>query len=173
VFLSGHGYEDNRNAYYYLSADSDLDRLHTTTVEGTVLLDILRQAFGKMIVFLDTCHAGLAVGSSMEKGAPNVSRLINELTSAENGIVAFASSSGRIPSYEDPSWTNGAFTIAMIEGIGTRGHKGKADMMGQGVITVALLDAWISSRVKQLTRGAQAPVAIRPIPDFAMFVPIQ
>jgi hypothetical protein len=41
------------------------------------------------------------------------------------------------------------------------------------VITTAALDLWVSERVKELTRGSQHPVMIRPttVPDFPMFVP--
>jgi hypothetical protein len=75
-------------------------------------------------------------------------------------------------SLEDPSWGNGAFTKALMEGLGLTGGKARADINGKGVITTAGLDYWISERVKELTRGSQHPVMIRPptVPDFPMFV---
>ena len=82
--------------------------------------------------------------------------------------MAYASSTGREVSQEDPSWGNGAFTKALIEGM-----RAKADVSGKGVITTAGLDLWVSERVKDLTRGSQHPVMIRPptVPDFPMFLP--
>jgi hypothetical protein len=73
---------------------------------------------------------------------------------------------------EDPAWGNGAFTKALMEGLGLIGGKARADINGKGVITTAALDYWISERVKELTRGSQHPVMIRPstVPDFPMFV---
>jgi hypothetical protein len=41
---------------------------------------------------------------------------VNELSSTENGITTYASSTGREVSQEDDSWGNGAFTKALVEG---------------------------------------------------------
>jgi hypothetical protein len=41
-----------------------------------------------------------------------MARGINEFASAENGVVAFASSTGRKDSVENDAWQNGAFTKA-------------------------------------------------------------
>jgi len=119
---------------------------------------------------LDTCHAGQAFVSGA-RGSSDINRFVNELSSTENGVVTFASSTGREVSQEDDAWANGAFPRALIEGLGTTGSKGKADITGKGVITTATLDYWISERVKEITRGSQHPVMIRPptVPDFPMF----
>lgn len=167
VFLAGHGIQDNRNAYYYLAADSDPNRLLSTAVGGVVLREELRALSGKVLVFLDTCHAGRAM-SAGTRGV-DINSLINDLSSAENGVVTFASSTGREASQENDSWGNGAFTKALIEGL-----KDKADLSGKGKITTAALDFWLSERVKELTGGSQHPVMIRPstVPDFPMFVTV-
>ncbi|MFN3393869.1 MAG: hypothetical protein ACK424_04865, partial [Candidatus Thermochlorobacter sp.] len=72
-------------------------------------------------------------------------------------------STGRQYSLEDAAWGNGAFTRALLEGL-----SGKADLMGKGKITVNMLDAFISERVKELTKGKQTPTTVRPpnVPDF-------
>jgi uncharacterized caspase-like protein len=64
---------------------------------------------------------------------------------------------------EDPSWGNGAFTKAVVEGI-----NGKADLNSTGRITYKMLDFYISERVKELTHGRQTPVTQGPggVPDF-------
>jgi len=36
--------------------------------------------------------------------APDITGVVNELSSAENGAVVFASSTGRQYSFEDPNW---------------------------------------------------------------------
>jgi hypothetical protein len=51
------------------------------------------------------------------------------------------------------------------------GIKGKADYMGEGRITINMLDLYyISERVKELTRGKQTPATAKPqtIPDFPL-----
>lgn len=60
-------------------------------------------------------------------------------------------------------WQNGAFTKALIEGL-----SGKADLSGDGVITISELEYWLGERVKQLTDGRQHPTTAKPstIQDF-------
>jgi len=111
-----------------------------------------------------TSHSGGVMG---KRAITDITGVINELTSAENGVVVFASSTGRQYSLEDPEWGNGAFTKAVIEGIA-----GKADLLGKGKITVNMLDAFIAERVKEITNGKQTPVTTKPntVPDFPIAV---
>ena len=51
-----------------------------------------------------------------------------------------------------------AFTKALVEGL-----KGKADLFGEGTITVASLDAYISNRVTKLTEGRQTAATDKPV----------
>ena len=97
------------------------------------------------------------------RGGPDITAVVNELSSAENGVVVFASSTGRQYSLEDKSWGNGAFTKALVEGV-----NGRADYHGKGKITINMLDLYLSERVKELTRGQQTPTTAKPstIPDF-------
>ena len=90
-----------------------------------------------------------------------------ELSSAENGAVVFTSSSGRQYSLENDKWNNGAFTKALVEGLG-----GKADYTGKGKISINMLDLYISERVKELTNGQQTPTTSKPdtIRDFPLAV---
>lgn len=74
--------------------------------------------------------------------------MVNELASAENGAVVFASSTGRQYSLEDPAWGNGAFTKALVEGV-----NGMSDYGGKGRITVNILDLYLSERVKESAKG--------------------
>ena len=93
----------------------------------------------------------------------DITQVVNELSSAENGVVMFASSTGRQLSIENDTWKNGAFTEALIEGL-----SGGADYVKDGKLTIAELDLWLSDRVKQLTDKRQSPVVRKPdtIPDF-------
>jgi uncharacterized caspase-like protein len=88
---------------------------------------------------------------------------VNDLSSAENGAVVFASSTGRQYSLEKDEWANGAFTKALIEGL-----NGGADYTKKGSITVNMLDLFVSERVKELSAGTQTPATAKPasVPDF-------
>ncbi|MDI6725957.1 MAG: caspase family protein, partial [Smithellaceae bacterium] len=160
VFLAGHGVNDADGTYYYLPVQADHDRLLRTGVRLTDIQTTLASMPGKALFFVDTCHAGSVMG---RRGTIDLTRLINELSSAESGAVVFAASTGRQFSLEDERWQNGAFTKALLEGL-----SGNADYQKDGVITIKELDLYISERVKELTQGKQSPTTTVPktIPDF-------
>jgi uncharacterized caspase-like protein len=163
VFLAGHGINDSGGVYYFLPVNANLERLRRTAVPFTEMKNTVASLTGKTILFIDTCHAGNVMGARAV--APDITGIVNELASAENGAVVFASSTGKQYSFEDPNWGNGAFTKAVVEGI-----NGKADYMGKGKITVNMLDLYVSERVKELTKGKQTPATAKPqtIPDFPL-----
>ncbi len=164
VFLAGHGVNDDYGNYYYLPRDVDTNRLRRTAVAYADIKDTVSNIAGKALFFIDTCHSGNVLGK--RRGVADTNGIINELTSAENGVVVFASSTGRQYSLEDRSWSNGAFTKAVVEGF-----SGKAAYRGDK-ITLNMLDLYISERVKALTNGRQTPTTAKPntISDFPIAV---
>jgi hypothetical protein len=163
VFLAGHGINDSGGVYYYLPVNANTEKLRRTGVPFTEMKNTVASLAGKTILFIDTCHAGNIMGARAV--AHDVTRIVNELASAENGAVVFASSTGKQYSFENPDWENGAFTMAVVEGI-----NGKADYIGKGRITINMLDLYVSERVKELTKGKQTPATAKPqtIPDFPL-----
>ena len=88
---------------------------------------------------------------------PDYNKLINEIAGSANAIV-LASSTGAELSMERDDWQQGAFTKALLEGLG-----GKADIMPKdGVVTIDELNLYVKERVKELTAGAQHPVDLKP-----------
>ncbi len=163
VFLAGHGVNEKGGVYYFLPVNANIDRLRRTGVPFTEMKNTVASLAGKTILFIDTCHAGNVMGA---RGAlTDIMGIVNELASAENGAVVFASSTGKQYSFENPDWKNGAFTKAVVEGI-----NGKADYVGKGRITINMLDLYVSERVKELTKGKQTPATAKPqtIPDFPL-----
>jgi hypothetical protein len=146
VFLAGHGINDEAGEYLYLPREADLARLGETAVSFRLLRQILTSLPGRTLLFVDTCHAGNALGTLR----PGLTRdnivAINELASAENNIIVFASSTGAQESMEDAAWGNGAFTKALLEGL-----KGAADFKRRGRVTYKQLDAYVADRVEELT----------------------
>lgn len=165
VFLAGHGINDPNGIYYFLPVNTDLDRLKRTGLAFSDIKNTVISLAGKTVLFVDTCHSGNIMGS--RRAVADINALVNELASAENGAVVFSSSSGRQFSVEDTSWGNGAFTKALVEGIG-----GKADFLGKGRITINMLDLYLSERVKELTRGRQTPTTAKPttVADFPIAI---
>ncbi len=162
IFFAGHGINDNNGIYYMLPVGADLERIRTTCLNFEELRQTVSSIAGKVVVFIDACHSGNAMGST-RRGGTDINAVVNELSSTENGAITFTSSTGKQFSLEDPTWGNGAFTKAVMEGL-----SGKAALPGKNKITVKSLDAYISERVKELTKGKQHPTSVTPpnVPDF-------
>jgi len=163
LFLAGHGINDATGVYYFMPSNADVGKLKSTGVVFTEIKNTLSNLAGKSLFFVDTCHSGNVLGSGRRAISSDITGVINELASAENGVVVFSSSTGRQYSLENPDWGNGAFTKALVEGF-----QGKANYSKAGRITHKMLDFYISERVKEITEGQQTPVTQAPggVPDF-------
>ncbi|MGE0313005.1 MAG: caspase family protein [Lautropia sp.] len=164
LFLAGHGINADGGEYHFLPWDGDHRALGKTAVAESSIRQTLGNMRGKALLFVDTCYAGAAVGT-LKSARRELARLANDLASSENGVIVFASSTGRQLSEENDAWGNGAFTKAAIDGM-----RGGADFQRRGRITYKALDFFISDEVRRLTEGRQTPVTISPIgvPDFAI-----
>jgi Caspase domain len=167
VYLAGHGIVDERNRFYFLASDSDAQRLRATAVAKDDIADALDGLAGKALLFLDACHSGSMVSAGRRSTFDN-NDVVNDFLHSERGVVVFAASTGRQVSMEDPSWGNGAFTKALVEGLGSPGVSALAKISGDDTITPAILDAYIARRVKVLTGGKQSPVMNSTAPDFPL-----
>jgi len=167
LFLSGHGWNDTGGSYYFIPVNFDAARLRGTAVPSAEVQKTVQSMAGKVVVFLDTCYSGNVLGGRSAELRGDINGVANELVSAENGAVVFTASSGRQVALERPEWGNGAFTKALMEGLG-----GKADMLGKGQITINGLDYYISERVKELTENRQTPTTAKPqtIADFPIAI---
>lgn len=167
IFMSSHG-DNSSGQYYFIPSDFEKSRLESTSVLFTYIKDAVASIPGKVLVFMDTCHAGDVLGGRGTKAiSSGVDGIVNELISAENGAVVFTSSTGRQTSLEDAKWNNGAFTRALVDGLA-----GKADLTNKGKITINMLDLYLSERVKELTQGKQTPTTAKPqtIQDFPIAI---
>lgn len=176
VFFAGHGVNDIDGSYHFLPETGDLRALRATAVSGGDVAQVLGTTRGKRIAFLDTCHAGNVLagagGAALSaRAVVNLDRLVRQLTSAEAGVVVFASSAPTQDSYESPAWQNGAFTEALLEGL-----SGMADMTADRAISIGELGFYLPERVSRLTNGIQNPIVLRPTAvrdfPFALVVPV-
>lgn len=171
ILLAGHGDNDNQGHYFFCPHDFDNSRRLSTTVGFDVIKETVSTLPGKVLFFIDTCHAGNALGKMVAtrsgSSGPDINRIANELSGDENGAVVFSSSTGRQLSQEKGEWGNGAFTKAVVEGI-----NGEADLLKNGKITIASLETYVAERVKTLTGGEQTPTVAKPqnVPDFTISI---
>ena len=166
VFLAGHGENDRNGNYYYLPVDTDPDSIKRTGVPYSAIKETITGLPGKVLFFLDTCHSGNVMGA--RRGSTgDLNKVANDLSSAENGVVVFTSSSGTQYSLENHDWGNGAFTKAVVEGL-----SGQADYHRDKKISISELTLFVAERVKELTQGQQTPTTCKPetIADFPIVV---
>ncbi len=160
VLLSGHGVNDTHDDYYFLPVNFEADALRRTAVAFSDIRSTLERLSGKVVFIVDSCHSGNVLGTRSDQNG-----LTNQLSSPESGVVVFAASTGNQLAAERPELQNGVFTSALVEGLG-----GAADYTHKGLITVTMLDLYLSERVKELTGGQQTPTTAKPrtIADFAI-----
>jgi WD40 repeat protein len=162
LYIAGHGMNDIDDVYYFLPHDADATDLAGTSVSEDDLRDALVAMGGRSIFFIDTCYSGRAVGAL---ATPDVTRLSNRFSSPEYGVIVFSASYRGQESVESRLWSNGAFTMALVEGL-----SGQADYRHEGQVTYKGLDYFVSDHVRKLTSGLQTPVTTVPVglPDFAL-----
>ena len=166
LFIAGHG-DNVDKGYYFIPGDPNAlpaagevksakqmdvwkhENGPNRWVPGEEISKTLLGLKGRAAFFIDTCHAGQIV-----RGNASMTGALNEIDE-EKGVIIFASSTGKETSQEDEKWGNGAFTKAILEGIG-----GKADMDSSGLIRPTYLSAYVNDRVRSLTKNEQRPVTL-------------
>ena len=161
IFIAGHGVNDEKGNYYFLSHDANLDRLRRTAVKWIEIEDTISNLPSKVILLADTCHSGSITGTRRD-----ITSAIKSITNSGSGSIIMTATTGQGYSYEQKSWGHGAFTKAFLEGLGSL----KADYDKDNTVTIKEIDLYITSRVKKLTDGKQKPTTITPqsVPDFAI-----
>ena len=175
VFLAGHGVTDERQDYYFLPSNAEIDResglfvpRRSTAVKRTDIVSSLRETQGHALFLFDTCHAARATSVASLRGSLDLVPFINELRSAENGVLVLSSSEGREASQERDDWKHGAFTKAILEAFDGAGETDQQEH----VLTFSELNRYVGERVKELTANRQHPVlqAIQPSRDLPIAV---
>ena len=163
IFFAGHGLNDNNGVYYMLPVDADAERLRSTCINFEEIKQTQGSIEGRVLVFIDACHSGNVLGGN----STYINGLINLLTSTVKGAgaITLTSSTGKEVSFEDPSWENGAFTKALVEGL-----SGAAALDEDQEITYTSLSLYISRKVKKLTADRQHPTLVPApnTPDFTI-----
>ncbi len=156
VFMAGHGVTDDARDFYFLptGVDTASDMLAATAIDGDIIRKGLAKIPGKVILFMDACHAGAGIEGGMSR--VDMTGLANGLTDGAS-VVMFASSTGREVSFEGPQWENGAFTEALLAIFADRSAYG-----ADGKLSISELDEQLTTRVEELTDGKQTPVMTKP-----------
>jgi hypothetical protein len=147
LFMAGHGFlHPSSKKYFFASHDLLMKDMEKTAVPGDAIQDLISNLRGRGIFFLDTCHSGFALGNLRVN--TEMTGMLNEADD-EKGVVVLSGAGGRQEALESDKWKNGAFTYAIKEGVLERG----ADFEKDGRITPPLLHAFISKKMKEMTKG--------------------
>ncbi len=167
IFIAGHGINDNAGQLHFASHELDVKALRRTGLPATDIVKTISYLQGRVVYYMDTCHSGNLDFVRRSVGGVDLNRHIQDLSAAETGAVVFSSAAGSQYALESTQWGNGAFTMAMVDGLG-----GKADYNRDGAVSVNELNLFISEQVKQLTNNQQNPVMQKPnsIRDFPLAV---
>ena len=153
LFVAGHGVRDLASgSYYFLPHPANAD---TLLADGLRMSDfdeslrVVRRNVRAVIVMLDTCHAGsLGIPAAAAVSADEMAR---QMTTGEGFFLLAAAKPGE-ESKERSQLGHGAFSYALLEGIG-----GQGDGDTDGALTVSELFGYVARRVPQLTGGGQHP----------------
>jgi len=147
LFLAGHGFlHPKTKKYFFASHDLVMKDLENTAVPGAAIQDLISNLRGRGIFFMDTCHSGFALDNLRVN--TEMTGVLNEADD-EKGVVVLSGSGGRQEALESEEWKNGAFTYAIKAGVIER----RADFEKDGRITPPLLHAFISKKMKEMTKG--------------------
>lgn len=155
VSFSGHGTRDPFGRFYLVPADMDPEDPGRTAFPGDVLKDTLDGMPGRLVAILDACHSGMAGNDGKEP--PKADSLVRELAAEDSGVIVMCASLGREYAIESKLTKAGFYTLGLVEGM-----SGHADIDGDGVIYLHELDMYATTRVRQLSQGAQNPTFSRP-----------
>lgn len=146
-FFSGHGMP--HNGYDYLMpCDGDPGDVENTAIPINFVTERLRRCGAdNIILILDACRSQ---GSKSGEGIGNQSAEI----ARQKGVITFFSCSPNQLSYEIDALQQGAFTKALLDGLGVQGK----------CATVERLDHYLSSRVPELIRQYKKSDTLRQTP---------
>jgi len=164
--FAGHGGQLADGRYFVTPADYDVARPSETGLAWADVAALLSGAKSRVIIILDSCHAGL---SGSERLSTNDDAVDALLSGAHPPMLVLAASKGRQFSYEGPKWGGGVFTDALVEAI--QRNRQTYDRDHNGVIETSELYYALKSLVVRETAGEQTPWLVRQdlLGDFAVF----
>lgn len=153
IFMAGHGVQDHATgSYYFLPFPASAANLLTDGLRMSdfdEMMRVLRRNIRRVVIMLDTCHAGaLQLSARAVMSGDTLAARVE----AGEGLFLLAAAKPGEESKEDPRLGHGAFTYALLEGL-----RGAADTTGEGLVSVSDLFGYVARRVPRLTGGLQHP----------------
>ena len=142
-YFSGHGAPDPvKGTSYLVPSDGDPQYLPNTALTLDSVVQHLRTSKAKdVVVFTDACFSGSGGRSVLAPGARPIVRMKSVAT--PGNVVMFSASGGEEISGPTADGKSGLFSWHLLQGLAS----GKADMNGDGQITLEELANYVSPRV--------------------------
>ena len=165
VFWAGHGFPDPEDPQkvYFACYDTEISIPATGYRMDRVRRSLEERKARNVLFFGDTCHAGKLItrGERQNSVASHLKSLREQKKIPKGWIFMVGAETDRY-ALESSSWSNGAFTHCLIEGI-----QGKADgfeSMGKkdGIVTMRELQGYLNAVMPEKTQKAIG-VARRPL----------
>jgi len=154
LFIAAHGVADERGAYI-VTADTDPQDLAATALPMEEIQHLVDGEFaniGRVMIFVDVCHAG-TIGTMYRR---NMVNKVLETFANRSGPETFGLLASRPGEYSIESdrfgGGHGAFTYFLI-----RGLNGDADSNQDGEVMVDELSGYVTNQVREATRSHQVP----------------
>ncbi|MEU3217059.1 AAA domain-containing protein [Streptomyces sp. NPDC006971] len=148
LYLSGHGaYHREDGQLYYVTTDTEADRLQQTALEASYVTDQLEKcAARRKVLLLDCCFSGSAVQGFRSKGA---SRSATAPVVEAGGVHVITASQHWEQAFTTDADQPSQFTRAIVEGL----HSGQADLDGDGQVSANDLFRHISRDLQKAPDG--------------------
>jgi ankyrin repeat protein len=160
LFFSGHGVLDpiRPTEFLFLPYDGELEYPGTTGVKMTGLEFLKSVNAERVLIIADACYSGdWAPGKLAEMRpksvSPSLELFAREARNSTGRAIITSANENRQLSWENPKLKNGIFTYNLLEGL-----KGKADVDGDGIVSLNEAYQYAYKRTKEDTGGYQQPL---------------
>ncbi len=145
-FFAGHGILGDDGIDYLMPSDGDPDNLADTGISVNRVIQNLRlSGAGNVILALDACRNQVRRNGTTRSGEGIGRDTDREAKIAD--VISIAACSPTEYSYEVEDLKHGAFTYALVEGLGVQGR----------CATAAKLNSYLKHRVPELAKTKQTP----------------
>lgn len=156
LFFSGHGLNSlNESSDFYLETSdayiANVSKYSLLSYQKDII-DNIKDLQCKRIILIDACHSGAAKQEGNKSANTDYQKIQKVISQTPPSIITLASSSENEVSYEDEIWQHGAFTKAIIEGLGS-----KADSKKDNIIWVTEIVDYVIKNVPKITSSKPVP----------------
>jgi hypothetical protein len=164
IYYAGHGApetdatspDEDGLEKYLVPYDADPNDLYTTALPMREVETIFQRLASDRVIFItDSCYSGATAGrtfATASRRAVVSDAFLARLSKGKGRVVLTASRASEV-SEERETLGHGVFTYYLLEGL-----RGKADLDGDGVITVDEAYTYVSKKVPEVTGQNQNPV---------------